>query len=101
MSVTRAEVEHVARLAALAVDETTLPALTAQIARIIDYVSQLEAADTEPGGAASSWLSQGPAQPLRPDEVRPADLVRGIAAFTPAVRENLVVVPRLSAMGDG
>jgi Asp-tRNA(Asn)/Glu-tRNA(Gln) amidotransferase C subunit len=42
MTVTRAQVEHIAKLAALALDEATLPDLTRQIGQILEYVSRLE-----------------------------------------------------------
>jgi len=43
MSVSRQEVERIARLAELHVDEAALPALTEQLSRILDYVSQIAA----------------------------------------------------------
>lgn len=98
MSISRRDVERIAELAALHVDEEQLPQLTQQIARIIDYVSQLEAVDT--GSDAATWLAQAPPQPLRPDEVRPADLVRDLTSFAPAFKEGVFVVPRLAAMED-
>ncbi len=99
-SIDRKEVERIARLAALAVDQDSLPLLTQQIARIIEYVSQIEAAELPPSGPGDFWLSSAPRQPLRPDHVRPADLERGIETIAPAMREGLFVVPRLPAMED-
>ncbi len=98
MTLSRKDVERIAELAALHVDEEQLPQLTQQIARIIDYVSQLDAADT--GSDAATWLAKAPPQPLRPDEVRPADLVRDLKSIAPAFREGVFVVPRLAAMED-
>ncbi len=98
MTLSRKDVERIAQLAALHVDEAQLPQLTAQISRILEYVSQLEAADT--GSSMATWLGKAPPQPLRPDAVRPADLVRDLKAFAPAWRDGLFVVPRLTAMED-
>ena len=98
MTLSRKDVERIAELAALHVDEAQLPQLTQQIARIIDYVSQLDAVDT--GSDAATWLAQSPPQPLRADEVRPADLARDLKSFAPAFREGVFVVPRLAAMED-
>jgi len=98
MTLSRKDVERIAELAALHVDEQQLPQLTQQIARIIDYVSQLDAADV--GSDAATWLATSPPQPLRPDEVRPADLTRDLKSFAPAFREGVFVVPRLTAMED-
>ncbi|GIW51023.1 MAG: glutamyl-tRNA(Gln) amidotransferase subunit C [Gemmatimonadales bacterium] len=96
----REEVERIARLAALAVDEQSLPLLTQQIARIIEYVSQIEAADLPPAKPEDFWLSAAPRQPLRADEVRPADLERNLESIAPAMRDGFFLVPRLPAMED-
>lgn len=47
MKITRSEVEHVARLARLALDERELQALTGQIDAILGYMEQLNRLDTE------------------------------------------------------
>ncbi len=98
MTLSRPDVERIAQLAALHVDEGQLPQLVEQIARIIEYVSQLEAVDTGPD--AATWLAKSPPQHLRADAVAPPDLVRDLKSLAPAFREGLVVVPRLAAMED-
>lgn len=98
MTLSRKDVERIAALAALHVDEAQLPQLVSQIAHIIEYVSRLEAVDT--GDEAATWLAQSAPQPLRADQVVPADLARDLKSFAPALREDLFVVPRLSAMED-
>jgi len=98
MTLSRKDVERIAELAALHVDEQQLPQLTQQIARIIEYVSQLDAAEV--GSDAATWLAKSTPQPLRPDVVRPADLARDLKSFAPAFREGVFVVPRLTAMED-
>jgi aspartyl-tRNA(Asn)/glutamyl-tRNA(Gln) amidotransferase subunit C len=98
MKLSRADVERIARLAQLHVDEDQLPQLTAQIGRIIEYVSQLETVETE--AEAATWPAQTPPQPLRPDVVQPADLARKLESFAPAMQEALFVVPRLAGMED-
>jgi aspartyl-tRNA(Asn)/glutamyl-tRNA(Gln) amidotransferase subunit C len=100
MSVSREDIERVARLAALAVDEDTLPQLTRQISDILAYVSQLERADTSSGMTSSVWLGADQPQNPRADEVRPADLHRAIKDFAPAFRDDLFLVPKLAAMED-
>jgi aspartyl-tRNA(Asn)/glutamyl-tRNA(Gln) amidotransferase subunit C len=98
MTLSRKDVERIAALAALHVDEAQLPQLASQIAHIIEYVSQLEAVDT--GSGEATWLAKSAPQPLRKDDVMPADLVRDLKSFAPALKEDLFVVPRLSAMED-
>jgi len=98
MTLSRKDVERIAQLAALHVDEAQLPQLVSQIAHIIEYVSQLDAVDT--GSDEATWLAKSPPQPLRKDEVIAADLVRDLKSFAPALKEDLFLVPRLSAMED-
>ncbi|MBI4421751.1 MAG: Asp-tRNA(Asn)/Glu-tRNA(Gln) amidotransferase subunit GatC [Gemmatimonadetes bacterium] len=101
MSVTRSEVEHIARLAALAVDEASLPVLTEQIGRILEYVSQLDAvqaAGTEASAATGDY--PGPRQPLRPDQVRRTSLAVPLERIAPAFKDGLFLVPRLTGLGD-
>ena len=99
MSVTRAEVEHIARLAALALDEKSLPALTEQIGQILEYVSQLEA--VEDAGDPAGGAYPGPRQPLREDNVRPTPLALPLQELAPAFRDGLFLVPRLGGVGSG
>ncbi|MGE4579513.1 MAG: Asp-tRNA(Asn)/Glu-tRNA(Gln) amidotransferase subunit GatC [Desulfuromonadales bacterium] len=47
MKITRAEVEHVARLARLALQDEELDALTGQMDAILDYVEKLKELDTD------------------------------------------------------
>lgn len=98
MTIRREGVERVARLAALALDEDALPALTRQIASILDYVSQLEKLDLRVEGAI--WLGKTPPQPPRADEVRPPDLERPVQSFAPSLREGLFLVPKLPGLED-
>lgn len=95
MSVSRADVERIAALAALDVDEASLPALTRQIAGILEYVSQLEKVQ---GGAEMPGLSHPPA--LRADVVQPADLAVPPGSIAPAFKDGLFLVPRLGGVGS-
>lgn len=98
MSVTRGEVEHIARLAALAVDEESLPVLTEQIGRILEYVSQLEAVDE--GGMRAGRGYPGPRQSLRDDEPRRTVLALPLDQIAPAFKQGLFLVPRLGGLGS-
>ena len=99
MSVSKAEVLKIARLAELHVDETTLPALVEQMSRILDYVAQIA---TVSGSESAPPFVPGPAAaPLRADEVRPAVLALGPAQMAPAFRDGFFLVPRLGAFDSG
>lgn len=98
MTISSDDVRHVARLAELAVEESELERLTAQLDRIVRYVAQLQELGDLDG--APPFLP-GPAEtPLRPDEVRPAPLARPPAAFAPEFTDGFFVVPRLGAMEE-
>jgi aspartyl-tRNA(Asn)/glutamyl-tRNA(Gln) amidotransferase subunit C len=98
VSVSSDEVGRVARLAELAVDDAELPALTAQLDRIVSFVAQLDALADLAGAEA---FVAGPARaPLRPDVVNPAPLARPPAAIAPEFVDGFFVVPRLGAMEE-
>jgi aspartyl-tRNA(Asn)/glutamyl-tRNA(Gln) amidotransferase subunit C len=99
VSVTRKDVEHVARLAELAVEPAELPELTAQLDRIVGFVASLNQVDTRTGSAER--FIPGPAEtPLREDLVRPANLAIPPAGLAPEFIDGFFVVPRLGAMEE-
>ena len=98
MKIGRDEVLHIARLAEIAVDESELGPLVEQLARIVDYVGQLESAPADgdlqpfvPGPQEVAW---------RVDEVRPQPLAFPPAQLAPVWRNGFFVVPRLAAMEE-
>ena len=98
MSVSADDVRRVARLAELAVDEAELPALTAQMDRIVGFVAQLQEAAPEAGGEP---FRAGPASaPLRPDRVSPAPLSRPPADLAPEFVDGFFVVPKLGVLDE-
>ena len=98
MSVTREEIERIARLAALAVDQDALRSLTTEIGRILEYVSTLESADVGTGEIDGSVPNAESRQPLRPDEVRRTELAVPLEALAPRFEDGLLLVPRLGAL---
>lgn len=99
MSVSREEVEKIARLAELHVDEAALPGLVDQLSRILDYVAQI-------AGVAATESAQpfvpGPAAiRFRRDEVRSAPLAFGPDRMAPQFRDGFFLVPRLGAFDQG
>jgi aspartyl-tRNA(Asn)/glutamyl-tRNA(Gln) amidotransferase subunit C len=99
MSISRGEVERIARLAELQVDEAAMPGLVDQLSRILDYVAQIAAvAATE----SVQPFTPGPAAiRFRPDEVRPAPLAFGPDRMAPQFRDGFFLVPRLGAFDAG
>jgi aspartyl-tRNA(Asn)/glutamyl-tRNA(Gln) amidotransferase subunit C len=99
MSIGKDEVLHVARLAEIAVSETELPRLVAQLSEIVDYVAQLDQVRAVDGDEA---FLAGPARvALRPDEVRCVPLARSPAEMAPEFVDGFFVVPRHGAMEEG
>lgn len=98
MSVTPDEVMQMARLAELSLDPADLPALTAQMDRIVSFVAQLS---TLPDDGEVDAGQVGPAAtPLREDNIRPSGLARNPEAFAPEFSAGFFVVPRLEAMDE-
>ena len=95
MSVTRQEVERIAHLAELHVDEVALPTLVDQMSRILDYVAQIAAVGAVE--TAAPFVPGPVAVRFRPDEVNPSPLAFGPDRLAPAFREGFFLVPRLGA----
>lgn len=68
MAITRNDVLHVARLARLRLEDAEVDRFAAELERIVDYVAELQALDTE-GVPPTAQVSVESA-PLRPDETR-------------------------------
>jgi aspartyl-tRNA(Asn)/glutamyl-tRNA(Gln) amidotransferase subunit C len=99
MSVSREEVERIAHLAELQVDEAALAGLVDQLSRILDYVAQIA---TVAGAESAPPFLPGPAAArFRTDEVRPAPLAFGPDQMAPAFRDGFFLVPRLGAFDAG
>jgi len=96
VSVTRADVLKIAQLAELHVDEAAAAELERQLTRILDYVEQL-----------NELPKDGPVEIPRPDVILRRDepdadpLAAPPAAWAPAMKGGLFVVPRLGELGGG
>jgi aspartyl-tRNA(Asn)/glutamyl-tRNA(Gln) amidotransferase subunit C len=93
MKITRAEVEHVSRLARLALSDQELDSLTGEMDAILDYVEQLNALDTE--GIIPTAHAVPMENAFRPDEVRPGFTTRQALDNAPDATENAFRVPRV------
>jgi aspartyl/glutamyl-tRNA(Asn/Gln) amidotransferase C subunit len=98
VSVPREEVERIAGLAALALDPAELPALTAQLDRIVGFVARLAEAESLPDPPDAPEAAAD--SPLREDVVLPADLARSPAELAPEFVDGFFVVPKLGAMEE-
>ena len=86
-------------MAELHVDESALPALTDQMSRILEYVSQIAAVA---GTETVQPFTPGPvALRYRADEVRPVPLSLTPSQIAPAFRDGFFLVPRLGVFDAG
>jgi aspartyl-tRNA(Asn)/glutamyl-tRNA(Gln) amidotransferase subunit C len=91
--ITRVEVEHVAQLARLALDEQEIVALTGELGAILDYAAQVAALDTADVPPTAHPLPL--VNVFRADEVRPGVPRDEVLAAAPEVQEKRFRVPRI------
>jgi len=96
MGVTRKDVEKIAALAELAVDDASAAELERQLSRILDYVAQLGEVTDDAGVTGDERVSR-----LRRDEIDPDRLTRAPKDFAPSVEGGLFTVPRLGELDRG
>jgi len=93
MKLSRHEVESIAHLARLQITEDQVPVYVENLSRIIDFVNQLERADTDGVEPMAHPLNM--TQPLRPDEVIESDQRDLYQDNAPATEDGLYLVPRV------
>lgn len=93
MKLSRHEVESIAHLARLEISADEIPVYVDNLSRIIDFVQQLERADTE--GVTPMAHPLNMTQPLRPDEVTESDQHALYQLNAGAVESGLYLVPRV------
>jgi aspartyl-tRNA(Asn)/glutamyl-tRNA(Gln) amidotransferase subunit C len=91
--ITRAEVEHVAQLARLALDEQEIVALTEELGAIVDYAAQVSALDTSDVPPTAHPLPL--VNVFRVDEIRPVLDRDEVLAAAPVAQEKRFRVPRI------
>jgi aspartyl-tRNA(Asn)/glutamyl-tRNA(Gln) amidotransferase subunit C len=97
-SISRADVEHVARLARLALTEEEAEALTDDLASILGYAAQVSALDL--AGVPPTAHPLPLVNVLRPDAVVPSLDRDEVLAEAPDVEDGRFRVPRILASGD-
>lgn len=98
MSVTEAEVRHVATLARLGLDADQIPTIAAELNGILAHMEILSKVDTSSLGAVTGVGAAG--TPLRVDGGNQIPLARPREAFAPAMRDGFLIVPRLATHED-
>jgi aspartyl-tRNA(Asn)/glutamyl-tRNA(Gln) amidotransferase subunit C len=89
----RNEVESIAHLARLAIAEEEIAVYVENLSRIIEFVNQLDRADTEGVDPMAHPLHM--TQPLREDGVTEADQRELYQQNAPAVQHGLYLVPKV------
>ena len=89
--ITRADVEHVARLARLALTDDEIDALTGELGAILDHAARVSAVDT--GEVAPTAHPLPLVNVLRADEPRPSLDRDEVLAAAPAVEDGRFRVP--------
>lgn len=93
MTISRQDIEKVAVLARIQVDDEQVSALEKDLGNILDLVDQLSAADTDSVEPMAHPLDA--VQRLRPDEVTESDQRAAFQAIAPATENGLYLVPRV------
>ncbi len=94
MSLTRTDVEGIARLARLEITEQELPVYVESLSKILSFVEQLNAADVGSVEPMAHPLP-GEVQRLRPDLVTERDQHQKFQGNAPQVAAGLYIVPKV------
>ena len=91
--ITRADVEHVAQLARLALDDDEKEQLTAELGAILEYAEDIAALDLD--GVEPTAHPLPLTTVLRDDEVKPSLDRAEVLDAAPATEDNRFRVPRI------
>lgn len=93
MALDNSDVEKIAHLARLHIDEAGTREVTRRISAILDLIDQMQSVDTR--NVAPLAHPFDAVQRLRPDAVTEADQRDYLQERAPAVKEGLYLVPRV------
>lgn len=93
MTITKQTVEHVAKLARLAITEAEKEAFSRQLSDILAYVEKLNELKTE--GVEPTATVLGQTNVFREDKARPSLPVEKVLANAPESAEGFFVVPKI------
>ncbi len=93
MALDRSDVEKIAHLARLQIEEQDIPEYTENLSNILDLVNQMQAVDTSDIEPMANALDA--VQRLRKDEVTETNQRAALQAIAPAVENGLFQVPKV------
>ena len=94
MTLTASQIASIAQLARLELNQTEIPVYQQSLSSILDFVSELNRADTKDVEPMAHPLA-GLAQRLRPDAVTEQDARERYQANAPKVEAGLYLVPKV------
>ncbi|MEZ0228070.1 MAG: Asp-tRNA(Asn)/Glu-tRNA(Gln) amidotransferase subunit GatC [Planctomycetota bacterium] len=92
-TIDRAEVERIAHLSRLELDEASLDAMTSHMKNMLGFVASLDRHDTKGVSARVHGGEHAEKPPLRPDRVRPSLAPDEALAMAPAKGKDGFKVP--------
>jgi len=93
MSLGPEDVDRIAELACVAIDEQDVPAYAQNLSAILAFVEQMDQVDTE--GVAPMAHPQDAVQRMRPDEPTETDQREAFQAIAPQVEGGFYLVPKV------
>ena len=93
MSLTKKDVENIAHLARLAIDESDIPEYADNLSNILQLVAQMDAIDTENTDPMAHPLDA--VQRLRKDEVTESNQREHFQQIAPKTEAGLYLVPKV------
>jgi aspartyl-tRNA(Asn)/glutamyl-tRNA(Gln) amidotransferase subunit C len=94
MALTREQIDNIAHLARLELNEAEVPVYQQSLSAILEFVGQLNRAQTKEVTPMAHPLP-GQAQRMRPDEVTETDQRERYQANAPQVQAGLYLVPKV------
>ena len=93
MSLDQQDIENIATLARLHLDESEIPEITARITAILSMVDQMQSVDTDNIEPMANPMDA--TQRLRPDQVTEIDNRQEFQQIAPATAQGLYLVPKV------
>ena len=93
MSISADQVQHVARLARLAVDDAQIPGIADKLTDVLNLLDQIQSVDTQGVEALTNPLDR--TQILRADAVTASNDRDNLMSNAPARKDGLFLVPKV------